>query len=363
MLHRDLKPANVLLTAEGMPKLADFNVSFCSKVAGVTPATFFGGSLAYMSLEQLEACDPQSARLPDDLDSRSDVYALAIVLWELLSGTRPFPDASSKGGMTTILPELIGIRRKGVDPVTVKKLPSNLPTGLTDVLLQCLSPEPERRPNKAAFVGRLLELCLRPRAQNILRPTGRSMASRFRNYPLSWYLILALLPNIGLSVFNVEFNVRTVIEKFVSWEQFVRGGIIPVNSIMYPPGIAAGLLLAWPVVREVARRAIDPQAAESSMTPERLRTRCLGLPLWMAVITFILWTASGFVLSWLMGRELCPRGKNFPLTRRCICACRKRCSDCCARRRFFSTSRFCRSAGCTPRWPITATCRWASWPV
>ncbi len=48
VLHRDVKPANVLLTAEGSPKLADFNISFSSKLDGATPAAYFGGSLAYI---------------------------------------------------------------------------------------------------------------------------------------------------------------------------------------------------------------------------------------------------------------------------------------------------------------------------
>jgi len=49
VLHRDLKPANILLTSEAAPQLVDFNISFCSKIAGATPAAYFGGSLAYMS--------------------------------------------------------------------------------------------------------------------------------------------------------------------------------------------------------------------------------------------------------------------------------------------------------------------------
>ena len=59
VLHRDVKPANVLVSVEGHPKLADFNISF-SKLDGATPAAYFGGSLAYMSPEQLEACDPRT---------------------------------------------------------------------------------------------------------------------------------------------------------------------------------------------------------------------------------------------------------------------------------------------------------------
>ncbi|HKB03625.1 MAG TPA: protein kinase, partial [Gemmataceae bacterium] len=58
VLHRDIKPANVLLSADGEPLLADFNLGCCSKVDGAGPAAFFGGSLPYMAPEHLEAFNP-----------------------------------------------------------------------------------------------------------------------------------------------------------------------------------------------------------------------------------------------------------------------------------------------------------------
>ena len=75
ILHRDIKPANVLVGADGQPRLADFNIS-CSKLDGVTPAAYFGGTLAYMSPEQLEAYNPAHDRQPDEIDGRADVYSL-----------------------------------------------------------------------------------------------------------------------------------------------------------------------------------------------------------------------------------------------------------------------------------------------
>ena len=58
VLHRDIKPANVLLSADGVPKLADFNISFSTETAGDSPVAYFGGSLSYMSPEQLAAIHP-----------------------------------------------------------------------------------------------------------------------------------------------------------------------------------------------------------------------------------------------------------------------------------------------------------------
>src|SRR5205823_10346779 len=70
VLHRDIKPANVLLGADAAPRLADFNVSCCSKLEGASPAAFFGGSVGYMSPEQLEAFNPAHPREPESLDAR-----------------------------------------------------------------------------------------------------------------------------------------------------------------------------------------------------------------------------------------------------------------------------------------------------
>ncbi len=113
VLHRDLKPANILLTAEAVPQLVDFNISFCSKLDGATPAAYFGGSLAYMSPEQLEACNPIHPRSPESLEGSSDIYSLGVVLWELLCGTRPFADEPLSGSWATTLDNMVQDRTQG----------------------------------------------------------------------------------------------------------------------------------------------------------------------------------------------------------------------------------------------------------
>lgn len=205
VLHRDIKPANVLLSAEGIPKLADFNVSFSNRIRGTSPLAYFGGSLAYMSPEQLEACHPDFPATATDLDTRSDIFALAVMLWELLTGRRPFTDETSAGESETSLVRMIELRRRPVESKFLSQLPPDCPMALRRVLLKCLSPDREDRYSCGSELAQQLDLCLDQRARDLVDPPPTSWRARLSRRPTP---ILLSSATVGLGLASVYGSVH-----------------------------------------------------------------------------------------------------------------------------------------------------------
>lgn len=295
ILHRDVKPANVLLTSDGMPKLADFNISFGSHVAGTTPAAYFGGSLAYMSPEQLEACSPNHKRKPADLDNRADLYSLAVVLWELLHGERPFQDVSLDEGWNETVEEMIWLRRE----MKIAESPLSTPTGevlrrLEKVLRKSLSPDPKNRYQSGAELARELTLCLHRRSWELFHDFGFSWRGWARRQPLLALIPINVVPNVLAAGYNWWFNYTTMIEP---GDEAIRSAFwylqFIVNGVVFPLGVALGCAYAWPVIRSVWKVARGRLVTPDQLADARCRSLRLGQVI--ALIGVSLWLVSGIV--------------------------------------------------------------------
>jgi serine/threonine protein kinase len=260
VMHRDIKPANVLLTPEGTPKLADFNVSYNGGRAEENPEDTFGGSLVYMSPEQLQACHPALGGSPELVQGASDVYSLGVMLWELLCGARPFAeqpaapkepqDASSE---LTRVQRMIDQRHYANLSELAEQLPRDCPESLRQVLLHCLQPRQDERYASAAEVGTALRLCLNPATWKLLQPSRHPLAGLVLRFPLLAVVIAGLVPNALAGRFNYVYNQITIIQPLSALtesfaERFHQVQLV-VNGLAFPLGVLLALVAACKTIR------------------------------------------------------------------------------------------------------------------
>ncbi|QTJ68636.1 serine/threonine protein kinase [Rhodococcus sp. ZPP] len=242
VLHRDIKPANVLMTADGVPKLADFNISFSNHIAGASPAAYFGGSLAYMSPEQLEACHPQLPGRAEDLDGRSDIYALGVMLWELLTGRRPFDDETAAGDSATSLERMLAQRRRGIGRASLAGLPPDCPATLRRVLLTCLAPRPQDRWSSSAELTQQLQLCLDPRARTLVDPPLGSLRERLALRPVPIATTAVVVGQLLAAAYIFGHNV-TLLNAHLPADAKPAFAIMTVIAAIVVPAVFGGLIL------------------------------------------------------------------------------------------------------------------------
>lgn len=196
LVHRDVKPSNLFLVRDidgsSYIKVIDFGVAKCAPADGqatLTKTASVVGSLPYMSPEQL--------RSSKAIDARTDVWSLGVVLYELVSGRKPFR-------AETIPEASIRIATEEPDP-----LPTSLPADLSSVIARCLQKDPAKRyatvaelaaalaPMSAdghvrsARIARILGKPL-PRVPQAIVEPPRARSVRIRDYIANHWLLLAL---------------------------------------------------------------------------------------------------------------------------------------------------------------------------
>jgi Protein kinase domain len=132
IVHRDVSPQNVLVSFEGEVKLADFGIARALGAAEHTAPGAVKGKIAYMAPEQARG---------EPVDARADLFALGVVLWELLSGRRLFARDSEAAALAALL---------SAEPVSrPSEWNEEVPPELDAVVLSALERDPERRTRSA----------------------------------------------------------------------------------------------------------------------------------------------------------------------------------------------------------------------
>ncbi len=127
VVHRDLKPQNIMVDEEGNSRIMDFGIARSLKAKGITGAGVIIGTPEYMSPEQVEG---------KDVDHRSDIYSLGIILYEMVTGRIPFEGDT---------PLSIAVKQKSEIPKDPKEINSQISEDLNRLILKCMEKSREKR--------------------------------------------------------------------------------------------------------------------------------------------------------------------------------------------------------------------------
>lgn len=167
VVHRDLKPQNIMIDRGGDARIMDFGIARSLKGKGITDAGVMIGTPEYMSPEQVEG---------KEVDQRSDIYSLGVILYEMATGQRPF------SGDT--LQSITAKQRQGI-PAAPHTLNPEIPESLGRIILKCLETERTDRWQRAEELVTALKTAGQPPAEQ----SGKS----------DWKTSIAILPFKNMS--------------------------------------------------------------------------------------------------------------------------------------------------------------------
>jgi serine/threonine protein kinase/tetratricopeptide (TPR) repeat protein len=232
LLHRDLKPANILLAADGTPMLLDFNLAAetqPSLAEGEIGRAMLGGTLPYMAPEHLDAFDPHGTTPVDAVDERADMYALGLILFELLAGEHPFPMSASPTGsaLSGMIGPMIEARRR---PPSLRARCPQVPWSLDAVVAKCLEFDPCRRYLRARDLAEDLrrfldDLPMKHAPEPSLRERAGKFVRRHRTLCSSTSILLfslVLIVALGMGVAAVYSGMQGLAARFQR-QAFERG--------------------------------------------------------------------------------------------------------------------------------------------
>lgn len=290
VLHRDIKPANVLIGSDYSVKLADFNISSAENVVGDSK---FGGSLVYMSPEQIRAFNIDDDFDPQDLNFKCDIYSLGVMLYQLLKKELPFY-AMSKSRSADGLNTMIAEREHSIDRI-LSSLKGYSPL-LKNALVRCLQPKLEDRPASARDLANQLKVGLDKNAQNFLFPTKRNWTIPLRKFYHLVCIGVCFVFNLLGALFVKQFNLIDSVPA-ASKDTFLFVVNI-VNFILFPSAMVIFLYLTW-IVGISIKRSLD-RSLSDDIDLKLAMHRTLSTGHIQAVICGSLWLLAGVMYPVIM---------------------------------------------------------------
>lgn len=272
ILHLDVKPANILLNRYGRPMLTDFNVSLVRADLQGQDLSQLGGTLSYMSPEHLAVFQTKDLGQAAAIDGRADVYALGVVLTELLT-CRRFP----------------------------KEVPEDVPEEIASVLQKAIRPAPTERFAGGAAFAAALDNCRELAAIKKNLPVTSRLMKWAQRHPVLAVVLLATLPQVLGSAVNIAYNmVRIVAELTPDQQQTFTELLLPYNMVFYTLGV-------WIVWRQVSFLYKSLKARRDRSMPDpkgmaALRTKALATPYTMVLAATVGWLPGSYLFPAMIER-------------------------------------------------------------